>query len=381
VVVLSWVSFLTDLSSEMIYPVLPFFLTVTLGAPAAALGLMEGLSELTASVGKGLSGSLSDLARKRKAFVTAGYGISSVAKAALALSPSWLPALGSRLVERVGKGVRTPARDAIIAAETEAGSRGRAFGFHRAMDTWGAVAGATAAFLVLGSARQDFRQVILVSLLPALLAVGLTLAVREKRSPRRSSGAPSLRVLLRPPSSRAYRKLLVAYGLFSLGTSSATFLLLRARSLGLSYRQSILPYLAANVVYALASEPLGRLSDRVGRKGLLLSGMAAFAFGYGLLAGSDSLLPALMGFLLYGLYLACTEGIGKALACDLVDPSDYGRALGFFYLAMGLCTLAASVVAGLLWDHLSPRAPFFQGALLSALGVLATAFLIEEKRA
>ncbi|MBI4720401.1 MAG: MFS transporter [Chitinivibrionia bacterium] len=378
--ILAWVSFLTDASSEIIYPIIPFFLTVTLGAPATALGIMEGFAEALSAAFKGMSGPLSDRMRRRKPLVFAGYALSTLSKALLALSPAWGFAAGSRMLERAGKGVRSPARDALLAECTDKESKGSAFGFHRAMDTWGAVVGTSTALVLLLFIKHDFRWIILVSLVPAFLAVLLTFRIKEAAGAAGADRRSLLSRIMSPPSSPRFRRLVLAYGVFSLGTSSATFLILRAGSIESSYAAALLPYLFANVVYAATAERAGRLSDRAGRKAVILAGMLLFALAYAvmfLFASTAALFAALA---LYGLHMACTEGVGKAFVTDTVAKEEYGNALGFFYFTTGTATLLASIAAGVLWDNVSPRALFLQGALFGILGALLLASLMKESR-
>ncbi len=371
-------SFFTDLSSEILYPVIPFFLTSTLGAPASILGLIEGMAEAVSAVVKGLSGPLSDRMSKRKPFVFAGYSLSSVSKLAFALSPVWGFALFFRLCERIGKGVRTPARDALIADVTDESLRGRAFGFHRAMDTWGAVLGSSLAFVLLPLFHDDFRTVMLLSLVPAFFAVLIILRLREKPKRETANKVPVKALLFSPPRSRGYLRFVFVYAVFSLGASSATFLILRARSIGFSFATALLPYIIANIVYALTSERIGRLSDRTGRRGILVFGMSVFAASYFIIFLFPSKAALIAALSLYGLYLAATEGIGKAFVTDMVKSEEYGRALGFFYFLTGTATLAASLVAGALWDRVSQRAPFLQGALCAAAAIVLFSLLVRR---
>lgn len=377
--ILAWVSFFTDASSEIIYPIIPFFITVTMGAPAAVLGIIEGLAEALSAAAKGMSGPLSDRTRRRKSLVFSGYALSSLSKLALALSTFWATALAARLTERIGKGIRTPARDALLAECADAGGKGRAFGFHRAMDTWGAVTGTATAFILLLVLHNDFRSIILISLLPAFVAVVLTLRIAEQRDTETAAARPLWSQMFSPPRSKQFRNFVAAYGIFSLGASSATFFILRARYIELSYAEALLPYLFANIVYAATSERAGRLSDTIGRKRVMLAGMLLFTIAYTIIFLSPSTPAFFIALACYGLYLAATEGIGKAFITDMVSREEYGRALGFFYFITGLSTLAASIAAGILWDQVSPRAPFLQGACFGLLGIVLFARLTGER--
>lgn len=371
VFVLGLVSLFNDISSEMLYPLIPIFLTAVLGAPVAAVGLIEGIAEATASTTKGVSGWLSDRFQRRRPLVTLGYSLSAIAKPLLGASTGWPMVLGLRFADRLGKGVRTAARDALIADSSEAQHRGRAFGFHRALDTTGAVIGPLLALALLGVLGEDLRLVFLLAFFPALAGVVLLVwKVRERpRQPALSNRRPSLRLAL---LDRRFNIFLLAILVFSLGNSSDVFLILRAKDLGFSTSLAVLAYASYNVVYALASTPAGVISDRIGRKWVMGIGLLVFALVYSgfALAGDPTLVWGL--FAVYGFYIAMTEGVGKAFAVDLVPEAVRGTALGTYHMAVGLMSLPASFIAGLLWTFVSPAATFGLGA---ATAVLAAAIL------
>jgi len=366
VVTLGVVSLLNDMAAEMVYPIIPIFLTTVLAAPVAIVGLIEGIAEATASVLKVFSGWLSDRFQSRKRFVTAGYTLAAVAKILLALAAAWPQVLLARFVDRAGKGVRTAARDALIADSTASSRHGAAFGLHRGLDTAGAVLGPLLGLALLHVLQNDYRTIFMISAIPALLAVLLLIAlVREPQ--RRTGNLPAAEFLKWRQCDPAFKKFLLASALFALGNSSDAFLILRAQALGYSTSAAVLLFVIFNVVYALLAFPLGKLADRLGARPLLAASFLLFAVsyaGFGL-AGHAAWLWLL--FPLYGVYMAMSEGVGKAYIAGLVPAERRGTALGLFYTVTGVIMLLASTVAGLLWSSLGPPAPFYFGAVLALL--------------
>lgn len=376
VVRLGWVSALTDISSEMLYAVTPLFLTTVLGASASILGLIEGIAEGTASVLKGVSGWHSDRLRKRKIFVFSGYSLSAIAKPLIAVAAGWPLVLIARFFDRFGKGVRTTARDALIADSCPPEKRGRAFGLHRAMDTAGALVGVAISLGLLMTLKtsqpegEAMRLLYWIAFLPALMGVLMIFWVREVK-PKRVETSERARVNLR--FGKPYYAVLTLFSIFTLGCSSDVFLLLRARSVGWSAEAVIGAYLLYNASYSLLSYPFGRLADRWPKERLLGAGFLVYAFtylGFALLANPLLVWPL---FLIYGVYIALTEGVSKALISNLVPSEVRGTALGLFYMVTGLLAVAASLIAGILWDQVSQAAPFHFGAalaLMAAVGFL-----------
>ncbi|HEY3363500.1 MAG TPA: MFS transporter [Symbiobacteriaceae bacterium] len=370
-----FVSLFTDISSEMLVPVLPLFLVNVLGAPIRAIGLIEGLAETTASLMKALSGWLSDRMGRRKPLMVLGYSLSNVLKPLLGFTAGWGQVLTIRVADRFGKGVRGAPRDALIADSTEPAERGRAFGLHRAMDTIGAAIGPLMAFAILQKWPEQYRHVFWWAIVPGLLAVVAVLFVRESGSGVAKTG-PVLRnwsLSLGALSPRLRRFILVGV-LFAVGNSSDAFLILRAQNLGLATALVPLAYFAFNASYAVLSYPLGALSDKVGRKPVMVGGFAAFAviyFGFGWAMKAWMAWPL---FLFYGLYYAGTEGIQKAYITDHADPERRGTAIGVYNALTGLMALPASFAAGLLWDSVGPWAPFYLGSVTAAVSALLLLF-------
>ncbi|MHB9025567.1 MAG: MFS transporter [Armatimonadota bacterium] len=371
VIRLGLVSFFADVSSEMLYPITPIFLTLVLGAPMAVVGLIEGVAEATANVLKTASGWMSDHTGRRRPFVIFGYTLSALSKPLLALAQGWGLVLGARVLDRFGKGVRSSPRDALLADSVPEASRGKAFGWHRGMDTLGAVIGPLIALPIVLLADSDperLRAVFLWAFIPGIIGAVLVLLVRDRQQPRAPhSPTPSLRWRNLPGPYRGY---LLAWGSFALANSSDVFLILRAQQLGYSTALVIGLYAFYNLVYALASPSLGHLSDRCGRWRVLIGGLVVFALVYAGFAFVPHPVYLWPLFAIYGLYTAATDGVGKALAVDLVPKSIRAGALGLLSTVAGFAALVASTAAGLLWTHFGPPATFLYGALGAVVGII-----------
>ena len=355
---LGWVSFFTDAATEMVYPVIPIFLTVTLGAPVVAVGVTEGLADGISTGLRALSGWLSDRYRRNKLQVLIGYSLAAFVKPLIAIANSWGIVAVVRGVDRVGKAVRTAPRDVIIADATPPEQRGRAFGFHRAMDSSGAVLGplvAVAFLLVFG--RENLRPLFVIAIVPGLLAVLLLLRVPESKRPAKHEWEP------KPlPWRGPYGFFVAVTLLFGIGNSSDAFLLLRAKNVGLSVISVISVYALYNVLFAALSYPFGALSDRIGRAPLFAGGLVVFALvyaGFGAVHRTAFVWPL---YAVYGAYMALTDGIGRALVVDHVPPEVRGKAIGVWQALYGAAVLVSGVIAGVLWDQVSPSAPFYFGA-------------------
>jgi MFS family permease len=371
-------SFLTDISSEMLTNLIPLFLYNVLGVQTSIIGLIEGIAEATASLVKIYSGVLSDRLGKRKNLTVIGYAISTLSKPFLYFATTWQWVLGVRFSDRVGKGVRTAPRDALLADSAKSDQRGLAFGLHRAGDTAGAFIGLGIAALIIwltqaGAAeltRHTFQTVVLASIIPAVLAVMvLALGVKEVVAAKKdSNGLPSLSW---KAFDRRFRAFLVVLIIFTLGNSSDSFIVLRGQDRGLSVLQIMGMLMTFNAVYSLLAGPFGSLSDRIGRRTLMLVGWTVYGLVYlgFALAQTGAQIWVLYGF--YGIYYALTEGIAKALVADIVPQEQRGTAYGLFNAAIGFAALPASLIAGILWQTISPAAPFVFGAFLSLIaGIL-----------
>ena len=374
VVFMGVVSGLTDVSSEMLYPVLPLFLTGVLHAPMTAVGLVEGLAEAAASLFKAAGGWWSDRARRRKPFVLWGYGLSALSKPLLALAAAWPFVLFCRFLDRPGKGLRTSARDALLTASAEPAHWGKAFGLHRAMDTAGAVVGPLVTVALMSVWGLGYRPIFLIAAVPAVLGVLVLAAFVEERPAQPAPAAPAPAGAPAAPLSPEFKRLLIIYGIFALGNSSDAFLLLKAVQGGLSPSRMVLAYVLYNAVYALTATPAGALADRIGRTRAVAVGLAVFAATYLGFARAAGPGWYWMLFAVYGFYGALTEGSLKAAVAQHCGPENRATAMGVFQGVTGGLALAASLIAGWLWSHVSPQAPFFLGAAGAAAAAALLAF-------
>jgi MFS family permease len=382
-------SFLTDVSSDMVNNLVPLFLANALGARTATIGLIEGIAESTSSLIKLLSGWWSDRVVSRKPPTVIGYAISACSKPLLALAGSWAAVLVVRFGDRLGKGVRTAPRDALLADSVPAMRRGAAFGFHRAGDSLGAVVGLALALLVvwltqgdaLTLSRATFQRIAVLSAVPAFLAVlVLILGLREVRRTAPAEGRPILGSFRAMPAD--FRTFLLIIGLFTLGNSADAFIILRAQERGLSVAGVLAMLLAFNVVYSAVAAPAGRLSDRIGRPRLILAGWIVYAVIYLGLALAETSWQVVALFIAYGAYHGLVEGNARAFVADLAGAEARGAAYGLYYAVIGLAVLPASLLAGVLWQGVGqwpgfgPAAPFLFGAALAAVAAVLFALLL-----
>ncbi|MBI5434436.1 MAG: MFS transporter [Planctomycetes bacterium] len=370
---LGWISFLVDVASEMLYPLIPVFVSETLGAPGKALGWIEGAAEGTAAFTSGVAGVRSDRLKKRVPFVRLGYALSALSKPLLALAYAWPAVLALRVFDRIGKGVRTAPRDALIADVVAKEHRGRAYGFHRSMDTAGAFVGVLCALGLLAWLGDRYRLIFALAAVPALIAVAITFTLREPAAG--TSGTAGATSSARAPAR--FRDLPARFWttagvlwLFALGNSSDTFLLLRAKDQGFSATTVVLAYALYNLVYSFAAYPAGALSDRVGRKRMIALGLVLFV---GVYAGFAALGGAHLWWLfaLYGVHMGLVQGVASALIADAAPSELKATAIGAYRMGVGFATLTASVAAGYLWDEVGHAAPFWFGAAAAALACLA----------
>ena len=391
VVALGLVSLFTDISSEMLVYVIPLFLANVLLAPVAVIGLIEGVAESTASILKLISGAVSDRIGRRRLLVGVGYGTSVAAKALYLVATVWPVVLVGRVGDRLGKGIRTSPRDALIADSTAPEYRGVAYGFHRAMDTTGAFAGVLVAAAVIWAIEGDatrltgdaFRVLVLLALVPGLLAIAtIVVGVRDVRlEPAPAAAIPAA------PASSVFRRtvggisewrrfpapfwlFIAANALFTLGNSSDAFLALRSQNLGLTLLALLLTIVAFNATNAIVAWPAGALSDRIGRRGLVASAWLIYAACYAGFAMATSAVWVLPLWVAYGTYYALSEGVGKALVADLAPTELRATGFGIFNAVQGAMILPASVIAGVLWSAIAPPAPFWFGAACSASAVI-----------
>ena len=375
VLALSAVSFFTDVSSEMIYPLLPVFLTAVLGANASFVGAIEGAAETTAALLKLASGWWSDRVRRRKPLVLLGYGIATVMRPLVAVAGSAAQVLTIRVADRVGKGIRNAPRDALIAESVDPSIRGRAFGFHRAADHAGGVLGPLIAFVLLTWYGTPMRTLFWLAAIPGVLSfIVLWIFVRE--IPRAASEPSTVALDLSQPLGAAFWRILVVLFVFTLANSTDAFLLLRARQLGVPVVLAPILWAALHVVKSATSTPGGALSDRIGRRPTLVMGWLLYAAVYAGFAVASVAWQAWALFAIYGIFFGLTEGAERALIADLVGPARRGTAFGWYNLAIGLGALPASLMFGYVWDHAGAASAFTMGAtlaLVAALGMVGVA--------
>lgn len=381
VLAIGLVSLLNDASSEIIYPLLPIFLVTHLGASARAIGIIEGLAESISSLLKLFAGYLSDRLGKRKLLVVAGYSVASLARPLLAFAQTWPQVLAIRLSDRVGKGIRTAPRDAMIADTVKLEQRGIAFGFHRAMDHGGAVIGPLLGYLLVillvansrSPTSSEFTRIFLLASIPALLAVIVAIFFMRESPVQREPGSEIPKLSLRGFDSN-FKRFLLVLALFTLSNSSDSFLILRAMDSGVSVAMVPLLWAAHHGTKVLSSLLGGDLSDRLGRKRLIVSGWVLYAAVYAGFAFATNKASLWILFLIYGLYFGLVEGAEKALVADLVRPEQRGTAYGLYNLAFGVTVFPASLLMGMIWDWKGPTTAFLVSAVMGATA--ATLLLI-----
>lgn len=376
---LGWVSFFADICSEMVYPIIPLFVVGVLKAPAWVLGLSEGVAESTASILKGWSGLHSDKRGRRAPYIQTGYGLSAIGKPLLGLAFAWPVVLLGRAVDRVGKGLRTTARDAMIADETPKDQYGAAFGVHRAMDTAGAWVGVMLVWVLVQFFVIDFRAIFIGAVIPGAIAFALTLTIRDRK---RDAPPEGTKIKLSEVAKQLPKPFWTAFWVsmvFALASSSDTFLMLRASGQGLGSGTVVLIYAAYNVVVMIFSYPAGWLSDRIGRWWLLALGTIVYGICYW---GFGSLWVSLWAlFAVYGIAIGLTQGVTKALVADHSPKNLKGSAMGIFYFSTGIVVLLSNLLTGYLYDHASPRIAFFTCAAFAGVaGVAAVALALGEKK-
>jgi MFS family permease len=377
------VSLLNDASSEIIYPLLPIFLANSLGASARAIGTIEGLAESVASLLKLFAGYLSDRLAKRKSLVVAGYSVASLARPLLAFAQTWTQVLAIRLTDRIGKGIRTAPRDAMIADTVRVEQRGLAFGFHRAMDHAGAVIGPIIGYVLVilfvanakSPTTREFSKIFLVASVPALIAVLVAIFLMRESPVHEQRGPEITKLSLRGFDSN-FKRFLIVLALFTLSNSSDSFLILRAMDSGVSVAVVPLLWAAHHGMKVLSSLFGGDLSDRLGRKRLIVSGWILYAAVYAGFAFATQQASLWVLFLVYGIYFGLAEGAEKALVADLVRPAQRGTAYGLYNLAFGVTVFPASLLMGMIWDWKGPAVAFLVSAVMGATAAMLLLMLV-----
>lgn len=369
---LSLVSLFTDTASEMLYPVMPIYLK-SIGFSVVLIGVLEGIAEATAGLSKGYFGKQSDISGKRLPFVQIGYAFSAVSKPLMALFtyPVWI--FFVRTIDRLGKGIRTGARDALLSDEATPETKGKIFGFHRSMDTLGAVLGPLIALIYLYYYPEDFKNLFFIAFVPGVLAIVFTLLIKEKKKNlNMQNGKNSFFSFLKywKESPKAYKKLVTGLLIFTLINSSDVFLLLKAKEAGLSDTQVIGVYIFYNLIYAIAAFPLGIIADKTSLKTMLLTGFVIFSGVYLGMAFSHSLSMIIFLFFLYGIYAGATEGISKAWISNMVNKNDVATAIGNFTGFQSIFTMLASSLTGLIWYTYGAATAFIITSIITLFIVL-----------
>jgi MFS family permease len=375
---LGWVSFFTDTATEMVYPLLPMFLTRVLGAGALSLGLIEGVAEAANSVLKVISGRVADATGRPKRLVLGGYGISSAVRPFMALATSWAHVLGLRFADRLGKGIRGAPRDAMLAEFAPPGQRGRVYGFHRAMDHAGAVLGPLLASVFLYFYPDQFRTLFALTLIPGIIVIAILIAVPDV-SRHAAPVAPTAPIgpaasVASPMRNRPFARAMIVIGIFGVGNASDAFLLLRLGDMGIPAFWIPLLWSGLHVVKVIASLAGGAWSDHLGRRHLIAAGWLFYAAVYAAFAFVEQLPALIVVFLAYGIYFGLTEGVEKAWVADLSEATQRGTAFGYYNAVIGMSALLASIFFGLIWTTIAPEAAFLTGALLAIAATLLLYF-------
>ena len=393
VIVMGFVSFFNDTASEMIYPLIPTFLTVTLGAPVYIMGFIVGLAESLSNICKVFSGWYSDKLNIRKPFIVIGYSMSAISKAMLGLAYSWPMAMAARVADRLGKGVRASARDALIADCTEPKYRGRAFGLNRGFDNAGAAIGPLIAIVLLYFLNNNLRTIFFFSLIPSVIVIFLLLFLTDNQpipasplvDPSTSSGRAvggqsfgheKFKLVNISPE---FNKFLLVTVIFNIGNSSDLFLLLRSQNLSLSLTLTTCAYVLYNLTNSIFALPIGILSDKIGTEKILISGFLTFSISFALSGFIKDSVWMWLVFILYGLYMAQTESVIKAHIANIVPPKIFGTAFGLYQMIVGICTFFASCIAGLLWTYVNSTAPFLFGSAMAIIAVILFMLIMKKE--
>ncbi|MCH7517339.1 MAG: MFS transporter [Bacteroidetes bacterium] len=366
VIILGLISLFTDIASEMLYPITPIFLTAVLGSSMAVVGIIEGIAEVTSAFLKGYFGNLSDKIGRRSIFIVLGYGLSALAKPLPGIFPNISAVAISRTADRTGKGMRTAPRDALLGSYSDNNNSGAIFGFHRGMDTLGAVIGPLAAILLLYLFSGNFQLIFLAAIVPSAFAVFFTLLVKDRKiSPSKRVKGSYAEFWRSAP--KQYKTLLLLITIFSFVNSSDVFLILKSRDVSDSNILAILGYVFYNLIYAGASYPFGKLSDKFGKNIIYGGGLLVFSLVYFGFAFIPYTFFIWILFALYGLYSAATEGISKAWVSDMVPDERRGTAIGLLTMLSGFAIMLGSFTAGFLWDEFGSTIPFLLSAVVSLI--------------
>lgn len=365
VFILGLVSFFNDLASEMIYPIVPIFLTSVLHASVPVVGLIEGIAEALASISKYIFGTISDYFKSRKPFVVWGYSFGAVSKLLIGLAYSWQLVLFARVIDRLGKGLRTAPRDSILLENATQENKGFIFGFHRAFDSLGAVFGPLLALLILYLLKENIRLTFFVALFPAVIAILLLIFfVKEKRKPKTEEKSKFVKINWKNLSPRLKVFLIISF-LFSLGNSSDAFLLLNAKNLGLTTTLVVLAYVLYNISQTVFAAPAGSLADKFGAKKIFLAGLLVFSAVYFFFGFINNPMWLWVLFPIYGVYIAATDGVSKSYISEFINKDESGSYFGAYYTLTAVGAFLSSFIGGILWSQFSPSVTFYYGSIFS----------------
>ena len=376
---LGLVSFFTDLSTEMVYPLIPLYLTITFGATPALVGVIEGIAESVASLLKVFSGYITDRFQKKKAIAFAGYAPGVLYKLVLLSATSWGGILGARVLDRIGKGIRTAPRDVLVSESADENNMGKAFGVHKALDMSGAALGILITYFILCEVGEnvDYKRMFVLSIIPAFIGLAMFFFIKEKKEPHSLKN--------REPFWKNFRKIdgqlrlyIAVVFLFTLGNSSNAFIILKANSVGFSTASVILLYFVYNMTASVLSIPFGKLSDRIGRKKLLVPGYLVFSLCYLGFAFAANKAVMVLVFVMYGAYTSMIAGVERAFVAEISPPELKGTMLGLQSTVVGIALLPASIIAGVLWDGFGATAPFIFGAILSLIAAFLLLFFMNN---
>jgi len=379
IIFLGLVSFFTDLSTEMVYPLIPLYLTTAFGATPALVGIIEGIAESVASLLKVFSGYITDRFQKKKATAFAGYAPGVLYKLALLFAGSWVGILGARVLDRIGKGIRTAPRDVLVSESADKGNMGKAFGIHKALDMSGAALGILITYFILRGAGDNinYKRMFILSIIPAIIGLCMFFFVKEKKEPRSVKSREPFWKNIREIDGQLRLYLVVVF-LFTLGNSSNSFIILKANAVGFNEMSVILLYFIYNMTASIFSVPFGKLSDRIGRKKLLVAGYLAFSLCYLGFAFVSNQWMMVVVFVIYGAYTAIIAGAERAFVAEISPPELKGTMLGLHSTVAGIALLPASIIAGFLWDVFGSAVPFVFGAALSLAAALILIFFMKN---